>query len=388
MSMEGIARLAPPNPNAYEVGPGEQAVLRGIDLKNLGGMYGILLGARGQDRENQAAYSQQLQETNAGQAELARAQLAELGRQHDATTALGFTKEGLGLQQGLQAAGLRGLPMYGMNAEGNTRAILEQQRLRELGQRAKAVNDLGQGTWNLTQSGVTLNPGQAFSGPEDAMNGRSTVQAPLAERIEGMQQTGANARAAMKADDGSSGPSKLKVKIDPLTQMPTLEQQGGTVAEQAHNAAYFNKWVREGGFRDNKPLNIPPYPGTGASAAAPAPSASAATGTPTAAGLRNVPAVFQGDVVPREFATGPAAGPLGRGVRAAPGRQGNMDTARGATPPASQPAPTQQASAPTSGTAPPTIVEKARALGTGRTRWKDGQWYAIVPGKQPVPLTE
>src|SRR3954471_24381484 len=107
---EGTFRLTPPNPTVYETGPGEQAVLRGIDLKNIGGMYGLLLGQQGVAREQQAQYGEQLQQSNAMQAQLAREQLAEAGRQADGTLSLGFAKEGLGLQQALQAAQLRGLP--------------------------------------------------------------------------------------------------------------------------------------------------------------------------------------------------------------------------------------------------------------------------------------
>lgn len=353
-------RLAAPAPGAFETSPGEQAVLRGIDLKNIGGMYGLLLGQQGRGREAQAQYVDQLNASNEAQAGLSRAALAQASRESDQRTALGFIQHGgMGLREGLQAAQLPGLAVN-QDAATTARNIISADDLRRLGQRGGALKDIGSGLYNMAQAGVNVNEGQALATPDDAAKLGMTTGAPLAIRLEDMQQRGANARAAAK-EESTDGEPKMKIKIDPLSQMPTLEQTGGDVSRQARNAAAFNKWVREGGFREGRPFS----PGT---------SASAVTGgaNPLLGPLPDS-----------------ARGELARTARQAPGRTGNMDTARGATPPATQqgtPAPRTAAPAPTDGTAPPSIVEKARAYGTGRTRWKDGHWYAVLPNGKYEPL--
>lgn len=355
---EPVSRLAPPNPGAYETSPGEQAVLRGLDLRNLGGMYGILLGQRGDANERMADYSNQLNYTNTQQAAITRAQLEEAGRQHDGTIALGLAREGLGLPEALQASQLASLRVNQDPATA-ARNILSAEELRRAARRASTLKDSGQGLEHLANAGAYMNPGQRFDAPEGAANARMTVGEPLRLRQEAMQQAGANAR-----DSNTGGkPVKFTVNADPLSQIPKLKVENASLGATVHYTQLFDKHVQSGDYAAGKPFNPPPFV-EGSPAAAPAPTGGKAS---------------------------PLEGPL-PGVSPETQRlldAGNMGSARGARPPppsATPPASPARAAPPSGGTPPPDIVNKGRAVaGSTGVRWIDGSWYAMVGGK-PVRI--
>jgi hypothetical protein len=352
---ESQFRLAPPQQAAYETSPGEQAVLRGLEPKNLGMMYGMLLGQRGDANERMAQYAQQLNRSNAEQAILSRAQLEEAGRQHDGTIAASLAERGLGLPEALQASRLGGLQVS-QSPETSGRNILRAQDLRERATRASNIDKLGSGLFHLRQAGVNTNEGQPLASPDEAQGLKLTTGRPLALEIEGLQQAGANARHG--SGDGPGSPLKITHKYDPISQMPTVEVKGGPAGYGELYISDYDKWARTDRL-EGKPFVPPPI----GSAAVPAPSASAATGSPLEGDLPGV-----SDATRRLLQGG-----------------GNMNTARGAQPPpasASPPGtPTRQVTPPSGGTAPPAVVARARSMpGIGTYKgvaYQNGKWYAV-----------
>jgi hypothetical protein len=353
-------KLNAPQAAAYETSPGEQAILRGLDPNNLGAMLGPLLNQQALANTRAMQYGDQLNTSNAQQAELSRVHLAEAARQHNGTLGLGYVKEGLGLPEGLSVSGLPGLSMP-QSPQTTQENVLRAQGIREYASRAAGTEKLGAGLQHMAEAGVNVDEGQKLRRPEDAANASLTTGRPLRLRIEDLQQAGANSRKAM---GGSGDGEEIEYKIDPLTQIPQITKlKGVDGARAAEVMSSFNEWARTG-FRDKLPWVIPGK----ASAAVPAPNASV-TGGRTGTAL-------DGELPP-EFADGRRLG-----------QSGNMGTAaRGSTPaPTTAPAQRGPAAPPSNGAVPAQVIDRARAHGTGNTRWYNGHWYAIVPGKQPILL--
>lgn len=245
-------RLGQPRPEAYETSTGELAVLRGMDPKNIGMMGGILLGQRGDAQQRMADYSRQLNTTNAQQAQLGLKELAEAGRIADGKIGAQMYEHGLPGSVALQMAQPGALQIGDMEPDQARRVVLDSDGVRRAGAVAKGVRDTGAGMKDLGDAGVLVNPGQTVATPADAANVRMTTGTPIPITLRAMQEAGANSRD----NNGTATALKPKtvIKIDPVSNVPTIEIQNPTSDEDGYRRA--DEFARRA--RGELPSNNPP----------------------------------------------------------------------------------------------------------------------------------